>query len=132
MSKIPFQNLKIPFHGTEKSMATADHIAGECRLFVALAGGERGWADTRGSWLARAARRLGISPGRATSLFYGKARNISAVEYLTLKERADSLRCQAERAADGLAETNDRARALGITSLPAGVEPPAAAGRLLD
>lgn len=113
-------------------MAMADHIAGECRLFVALAGGERGWADTRGSWLARAARRLGISHGRATSLFYGKARNISAVEYLTLKERADAIRADQDRHQAALQEICDHAAALGIHNDDPRRGADAQNGRVLD
>src|SRR5690606_14464749 len=50
------------------------------------------WSDTRESWLARAARRLGIEPGRAASLFYRKARAIRADEYLTLRARVAALK----------------------------------------
>lgn len=41
---------------------------------VTLAGG-RGWADTREAWLARAARRAGISYRRAKSFFYREVSN---------------------------------------------------------
>lgn len=39
---------------------------------VAAVAGPRQWGDTRQSWLARAARRAGISYRQAKSLFYGQ------------------------------------------------------------
>lgn len=95
-------------------MATFNALAEECRLLIAMAGGGRDWTDTRESWLARAARRLGISPGRANSLFYRKARNISAVEYLTMKERADAIRADQERHQAALQASHDYAAAVRL------------------
>ena len=42
------------------------------RELVASVAGPRSWGDTRESWLARAARRAGISPRQAKSLFYAE------------------------------------------------------------
>lgn len=42
------------------------------RELVALVAGPRSWTDTRESWIARAARRAGISYRQAKSLFYGE------------------------------------------------------------
>lgn len=71
----------------QKILRTPDCIALEMRDAVILAGGNRHWNDTRQSWLARAAQTLGISPRRASSLFYQKARAIPAWE-------ADNIRLQ--------------------------------------
>jgi hypothetical protein len=100
MSKKPFRSLK--------TVATADAIAADCRALVIVAGGERHWNDTRESWLARAAWRLGITPGRAASLFYGKARAIRADEYLLLRARAATLHHAAERRQEGIDEVARR------------------------
>lgn len=45
-------------------------IATEMHLSIVDLAGERAWSDTRESWLARAARRAGISYRAAKSLFY--------------------------------------------------------------
>lgn len=39
---------------------------------IATVAGPRQWADTRESWLARAARRAGVSFRQAKALFYGE------------------------------------------------------------
>lgn len=84
MSKIPFEKWKTDVVGND---AVLDEVHG----LLCLAGGPRGWSDTRESWLRRAAHRLGIDPGRATSLFYRKARRVDAAEYLTIKARAQAI-----------------------------------------
>ena len=45
------------------------------RELVASVAGPRQWSDTRESWLARAARRAGISFRQAKALFYGEIRD---------------------------------------------------------
>lgn len=77
--------------------ATEADIIEDCRRWIAAAGGPREWNDTRELWLARAARRLGIPRSRAASLFYRKARGITALEYLTLKARIEALEAAAAR-----------------------------------
>lgn len=42
------------------------------RNLVAAVAGPREWSDNRKSWLARAARRAGITSRQAKSLFYGE------------------------------------------------------------
>jgi hypothetical protein len=42
------------------------------RELVAAVAGPRQWGDTRESWLARAARRAGVSFRQTKSLFYGE------------------------------------------------------------
>ena len=49
--------------------------------------GPRGWNDTRETWLARGARRIGMSPRRARALFYQEPIRLSADEYFAI-ERA--------------------------------------------
>lgn len=47
------------------------------RELVALVAGPREWSDNRKSWLARAARRAGISFRQCKSLFYGEITDVS-------------------------------------------------------
>lgn len=42
------------------------------RELIAAVAGPRQWGDTRESWLARAARRAGVSHRQAKALFYGE------------------------------------------------------------
>ena len=49
--------------------------------------GQRGWHDTRESWLARGARRAGLSLRRARAIFYNEKIRLDADEYLGI-ERA--------------------------------------------
>jgi hypothetical protein len=42
------------------------------REFIATVAGPRSWSDTRESWLARAARRAGISYRQCKSLWYAE------------------------------------------------------------
>lgn len=49
--------------------------------------GPRGWSDTRESWLARGARRAGLSIRRARAIFYQEPIRLDADEYLAI-ERA--------------------------------------------
>ena len=75
-----------------QKVRTPDCIALEMRDAVILAGGNRHWNDTRQSWLARAAQILGISPRRASSLFYQKARAIPAWEADNIRDQIAQLR----------------------------------------
>lgn len=49
--------------------------------------GPRGWNDTRESWLARGARKAGLTLRRARALFYSEPIRLDADEYLAI-ERA--------------------------------------------
>jgi hypothetical protein len=53
-------------------------IAEEMKHAVTMLAGERGWHDTRESWLAGAARKAGISYRQAKAFFYGEASNPSS------------------------------------------------------
>ena len=55
-------------------------------MFVEVCG-PRDWSDTRESWLARGARRVGMSVRRARSLFYQQPLKLSADEYFSIEER---------------------------------------------
>lgn len=45
-------------------------LALEMRQSVHRIAGERGWQENRKSWLAKAARKIGITPRQTRSLFY--------------------------------------------------------------
>lgn len=45
-------------------------LALEMRRSIVTAGGTRGWQENRKSWLAKAARKIGITDRQARSLFY--------------------------------------------------------------
>jgi hypothetical protein len=54
--------------------ARSETIRDEIRLSIATAAGDRGWNDTRQSWLSRAASRLGLTYSRTRKLWYGIGR----------------------------------------------------------
>lgn len=66
--------------------------------------GPRGWHDTRESWLARGARRAGITLRRAKALFYAERLSLSANEYLGILDAY-------ETASSALQEAEDMDRA---------------------
>ena len=73
------------------------NIAADARAMVAAAAGERGWSDTRESWLGKAARRLGFTYPRTRSIFYQRA-VVTAEEWCVLQETmADLTRSAAAR-----------------------------------
>lgn len=54
--------------------ARAETARMQVRDYIASAAGDRGWDDTRQSWLARAASRLGMPYSRIKNLWYGRGR----------------------------------------------------------
>lgn len=81
---------------------------------VIFAAGPRDWNDTRESWLARAARKLGVSHRRAKSLFYGTARTITGDEILAAAKLMQDRREGRQREAH---ETvGEMLRLLGVSS----------------
>ena len=68
----------------------------DARSMLCTVAGPRGWNDTRQSWLARAARRLGWSYPRTFNVFYGRARVIRAEEWLRLEAELSALRQSAQ------------------------------------
>lgn len=75
-------------------MLTASSANERARGMVIALGGQRGWSDTRGSWLARVARVVGLSPRRVRAIFYLEPIRLSADEYISIQaafERNHSL-----------------------------------------
>lgn len=91
-------------------MLTASSANERARGMVISLAGHRGWSDTRGSWLARVARIVGLPPRRVRAIFYLEPIRLSADEYISIQaafERNHSLL----RAADAaLAAVPDLAR----------------------
>lgn len=96
---------------SETMLATADTVLTSARLCIASAGGARGWNDTRQSWLARAARHLGMPHCRIRSIWYGRAR-LYADEYQELQNRAQLLSQRITQAEDDLHASRDSFEAL--------------------
>lgn len=65
----------------------SEKVSGLRELIVAVAG-PRSWSDTRESWLARAARRAGISFRQAKSAFYGEIKNPNSASAQRLRAAA--------------------------------------------
>src|SRR5689334_6925559 len=84
---------------SEKPSKNMDSAA-FCRHGIAVAAGPRDWADTRESWLARAARKLGLSYRRTKSIWYNEARVIRADEYLKIRAQLEELQRSAELRAE--------------------------------
>jgi hypothetical protein len=83
--KIPFRNLKGP---------PVSSVIAEAREIIALAAGPRQWSDSVKAYINRGARVLGITPGRATSIWYAKAADLRASEWVALQEKAAALRAR--------------------------------------
>jgi len=66
----------------EKSAVSASARA---RDMLCELSGPRGWNDTRESWLARGARRVGLSLRRARAIFYQEPIRLTADEYLGIE-----------------------------------------------
>lgn len=72
-------------------------LADEMQQSIAAVAGPRGLHDTRETWLARAARRCGISRRQAKAFFYGEASNprhadVEKVRAAALKHNPAELR----------------------------------------
>ena len=85
------------------------NIAADARAMVAAAAGERGWGDTRESWLGRAARRLKFTYPRTRSIFYQRA-VVTAEEWCVLQETMADLTRSAAQRQDTLHELSILAR----------------------
>ncbi len=101
---------------SEETAVTPEQTIEEVRRCIQVAGGDRQWDDTRERWLWRAAKRLGLEPGRVTTLFYRKAKSIPAHEYLTIQARARALQKQHEERRRYVQETQELAKASGSTA----------------
>lgn len=58
--------------------------------------GPRGWNDTRESWLARGARKAGLTLRRARALFYSEPIRLDADEYLAIERAYAAARASVE------------------------------------
>lgn len=76
-------NPEKPSKHQEKSAVSA---ATRARDMLCDLSGPRGWNDTRESWLARGARRAGLSIRRARAIFYGEPLRLTADEYLSIQK----------------------------------------------
>lgn len=83
MSDRPNKSTRNP----EKSAVSAVEIA---RDMLCELSGPRGWNDTRESWLARGARRAGLTLRRARAIFYQEPIRLEADEYLAIKRAHQS------------------------------------------
>lgn len=121
--------------GIGKMTATIGKVLDEARLCIATAAGDRGWDDTRQSWLARAARRLGLTYSRAHHIWYGRAR-LYADELEDMRAKITELRWCQRRHEDRHNEVGNAIQALVSGNTPPlereterlGSERPAAAG----
>lgn len=107
--------------GDHKVTTLAD-VRADLRLDIATAAGPRDWKDTRERWLGRAADRLRWPISRIKSLWYDDRSNPSAVEYITLRARADALRA-ANAAAMEQADANKSEIARLLSRVATGVVP---------
>lgn len=69
-------------------------IIDEARELIGLAAGQRDWSDTREAWIARAARKLGISYARARKVWYRQVDDLWASEWMRMREKAEEIRQQ--------------------------------------
>lgn len=95
---------------SEVSAEIASEIADEMKAAIGIAAGPRTWDDTRERWLWRAAQRLGIDQRRAKSFWYREARQITATEYLTVKQRIAALQTRIAESEARNAETRSTIR----------------------
>ncbi len=92
-----------PSENSDMSISAED-IADETRRLIAAVE-PRQWNDTRESWLARVAYKLGMPAGRIRRLFYREVARVPAHEYLTLKARAAALEERQARRREYIDET---------------------------
>lgn len=110
MSDRPKKFTRIP----EKSAVSAVEIA---RDMLCELSGPRGWNDTRESWLARGARRAGLTLRRARAIFYQEPIRLEADEYLqierTWKAASQAVETASDLARDADVRAGDRSRVAG-------------------
>jgi hypothetical protein len=92
MMQRSFDVPKIPFRNPKGSPVSS--VIAEAREIIALAAGPRQWSDSMKVYINRGARVLGLSPGRATSIWYAKASDLRASEWVALQEKAAALRAR--------------------------------------
>lgn len=75
-----------------KRNSSVTSVVTEARDIIALAAGPRRWSDSVKAYINRGARVLGITPGRAVSIWYAKVDDLRASEWVLLQEKAAKLR----------------------------------------
>ena len=81
----------------QKPCKGSEMITADARSMLCAVAGNRDWSDTRQSWLAKAARRLGWPYSRTSNIFYGRARLIRAEEWIALNEQFSALTKSAQQ-----------------------------------
>jgi hypothetical protein len=92
---------------------------GSMRELVTAVAGPRDWADTRESWLARAARRAGISYRQMKAIWYGEITDPNHRSARLLRDAAE-LAAQYEKMARSMNESDPefyRAHVLALVDL---------------
>lgn len=79
MEVIVSERSEFPSESYEKPVSP-EAVAEHARRLLIAAGGSPSFEENRKSWLARAARRCGLSFARARAIFYREARRIDAHE----------------------------------------------------
>ena len=110
----------------QKSCKESRVVTADARELLIGIAGRRDWSDTRQSWLAKAARRLGWPYSRTSNIFYGRARLIRAEEWIALNEQFSALTKSAQQRQEILHDlailSGAGAPLAGETSRPAGLE----------
>jgi len=78
----------------------------DVRELISSVAGPRSWSDTRKSWLARAARRAGISYRQCKSLFYAEITDHNHRSARLMRDAAEKLAGRYESIARGLHEVD--------------------------
>lgn len=114
-----------------EEMSSATTVAREMLCCLC---GDRGWHDTRESWLAKGARAAGLTIRRARGIFYNEPIKLSADEYLAIQAAYDraseALASLSQMARDAALQAGDEVGARSpIGESPRGRENPQAHGR---
>lgn len=94
----------------QKPCKESQVVTVEAQSMLCTIAGPRNWSDTRQSWLAKAARRLGWPYARTSNIFYGRARLIRAEEWIRLNEELAALNKSAQQRQKALHDISILAR----------------------
>jgi hypothetical protein len=108
---------KLVSKDVQKSCKESQVVTIEAQSMLRTIAGPREWSDTRQSWLAKAARRLGWPYARTSNIFYGRARLIRAEEWIRLNEELSTLNKSAQQRGETIHDISILAR---TTVAPAG------------
>jgi hypothetical protein len=95
-----------PSESKEKSAVPAIELA---RDMLCELSGPRGWHDTRESWLARGARRAGLTLRRARAVFYQEPIRLTADELLGIMRAHEGAHASVAAISDLAREADVRA-----------------------